>query len=484
MILACRVLVLTALVLVVAPRPAAADGAVTVGARAVAHGYQVRGSDGVTVPRRRISQLLALRSWAGPRASEPVITGVFDLRIESDLGLEPPVLARLDDDAVAFGAPDLRLAYVQVHDVGGVLDLTAGRHLYIGPDATERIDGGVLRLRSPTGLFASVRAGALVVPSSALSQDPAFGGFFGDRDSALGERHPAVSGGSVGFVGDEIQVTFAIRRLTAGPDPARGGDTLDDRAAIALRAAPTAGSELLLDGAWDIARRRVARAAADVVVAVTPSVDVGVGADLWRPDFWLGSVWDVFGARPYTSGRATGSVRFSPGVGELVLRATADARSYGASDAAVPWFDGDTDGRSFGGRAQAHWRWDRGPAAYLTNLRADLWTRAEDGVGGLIVFAGAGVGADVVNERLGAGLRGFAIRSEPDLQPFQAGTSGAVALDLESRLGPYGRLQLTFEGLSNAPYLYELRAFLSYEVRYDVVEPKPHPSRFVVPGAP
>ena len=485
MIVVRRVLALTVLFALVAPASANADGALTLGARAVARGYQVRGSDGFTVPRRRITQLLSLRAWAGPKAAQPVATGVLDLRLDTDLGLDPEFAGRLYDDSAAFAAADLRLAYVEVHDVGDVLDLTLGRLLYIGPDAIERLDGGRILLRSPTGWFTSARAGALVTPSSPLSQDPAFGGFFADRASPGPGKRPATIGGSVGYDGAAVQVTLAARRLTAGPDPAKGGDLLGETTGISLRALPTDTTEILLDGAWDLARRRVSRGSADVRLEILDGVGAGAGVSIWRPDFWLGSVWDVFGARPYTAVRTHSSAAFSPGAGLLTLQATADARSYGAEQGTgTPWFDSDADGLSYGGRTQAGWRWRRRPATWFTNWKADLWLRAEDGIGGLILFGGVGTGMDIVHERLAVGVRAYGLRSEPELQLFQAGTSGAVALDVHSRLGPHGHVLVTVEGLSNAPYLYELRGFLSYEIRYDIVDPDPPLSRFLVSRGP
>lgn len=474
--------IVTALLL--APHVAWADSGLSMGARSVARGYQIRASDGQAVPRRTIAQSVALRAWAGPGPAEPVFTGVFDLRLRTDLGLESSLTSRLYDDSEAFIAPDVRLAYVRGHAIGELLDLTLGRHLYVGPDATERIDGGEVRLASPTGFGLAVRAGALVTPASALSRDPAFGGFFADRESPRAGRTPAVVGASVGFASRDLDVTLAARRLTEGPDPARGGDVLDERAALAVRGNPTPASQLQALGVWDVPRERVARADLDLSADLTERLSGEVGAGIWRPDFWLGSVWDVFGARQYAAFRTGVRYGWEPGLGEVELGATGEARSYGdAESEGVPLFDDDANGASFGARADAHWRWARRPARYLTDIHGDLWVRAEDGVGGLILFGGAGAGADIVSHRLAAGVRAFGMRTEPELQPFQAGTSGALALDLTSRLGPFGRIQLSLEGLSNAPFLTEVRGFLAYQVGGDVVGPRLPVSRFLVRGA-
>jgi hypothetical protein len=462
------------------PGIALADGALTLGARTVTKGYQLRASDDTEVPRRRVAQQISLFAWAGPRWGDPVVTGNLDLALETDFGLDPALARRLLSDSDLYATPELRLAAVQFHDVGGVVDLTAGRFLYIGPDAVERVDGGEVTLRSPAGFFTGVRAGRPVTPASPLSQDPVFGGFYPDTAAELGSVAPKTVGAKVGFQGEDFSFSLAGRRLSSGANPSAGDDVLEDRAGLAIRASPVAPLDLSIDASWDLARGRLARGWADATVYLGEDVSVGAAVESWRPDFWLGSVWDVFGPRPYTSVRTHAGATAGVSAGQLRVHASADIRSYGEGEAdGTPLFDADADAASYGGRAEAHWSWRRAPHVHFTNLRADLWLRAEGGYGGTILLGGAGASTDVLHRRVNTGLRGYLLQTEPDSGAFGRGSSAAVALDLAARLSKDGHLTITVEGISSPVFLYELRGYLIYELRYDIVPPNLTPSRFV-----
>jgi hypothetical protein len=472
---------LLALTLLSHPRDARAEGAVHISAQSAAQRLPLRASDGEPLSRSPLTQWLGLRATWDPGAdTSRRLEASLRLRVDTDLAFDPPLADRVGSERLAFSSADLQEAFVRARRLRGLLDLTLGRHLVLDPVTAQLLDGAQLNLHLPEGASLTTYAGALVTPHSALAQDTTFGALWHDRGAPAARDTALAWALAFSLHRERLHLTLAARRTTSAgfheplsPPPDLPPQTLaqqivlDDLLGAALWAQPW--EPLLLEGElrYSAARDRLDRAVAAAELRWPWwALHTGARFESWSPAFDLNSLFWAFGPLPTREALLTARAQ-SPalGPGHLLLSAAAGLTAY--SDH-LPWSAPSTE-RNRSARLGLGWRQALLDGRWLPQLRLDLGLRAEDGVGGLLLLGSAEASATVLRGRLDLTLRGQLFRAEPDLQPYQAGTSAAGGALATLDMRAWGRLDAGAELRSTAAFAWAARLFALYSLEHELL---------------
>jgi len=406
------------------------------------------GPEGALISRRRLVQYVNLGvfellppkerdQWRrDPEDGQLQVVGSMRLRhdfgtYQTDAqGRAAPLLQSIDGRQI-----DLLYGYLEGRNLGGWVDLRAGRQFEMSGLDFYAFDGGWVRVRTPAHL--AVEAfGGLTVDGSAIFGYPTF-----ELDGTSGTGADRISSPMVGAAVSLDQVRFMDARMAYRRTwtPALfGEDQVDSDGTLGLR--PGVDQELwsgtlalrLFDGKlsphaavrYNIGTDRIDDVSAGVHWVLTELHTMRAQYLRTIPAFDLDSIFNVFSVTPFEDVRVVYEVRPGP---RWRLNARFQGRFFHQETTGVLGTEPD-QARRFGGGGGAGAVYQR----RRLGLRADAFGLG--GEGG--VRAGANVDArlHVIYDRLGLDGRAYLLYYRDELTPERTGYSTALQVGTNIRL--------------------------------------------------